>query len=86
MFSLPECLSTPLVYRPTCLNPVPKLAGAIYAMVCFGMTIRAKRNKVSWSIITVVTIYVMNVWLNVDSAIGVLTFVMCPLKYMVSQV
>ncbi len=86
MFSLPEFSSTPLVDRPTCLNPIPKLAGAIHAMVCSGMTRRAECNKVSRSIVAVVTIYVMNVWLNARPAIGVLTFIMCPFKYMFSQV
>ena len=83
---LPESVCLPLVYRPTSLDPVPKLAEAMEAMACLGMTIGAKCNKVCSSIITVVIVYVMNVWLNVLPAIGVLTFIMCSFKYVFSQV
>lgn len=83
---LPESVCLPFVYGPTSLNPVPKLAGAMFAMVCLGMTIRAKCNKVCSSIISVVIIYVMNVWLNVLPAIGVLASIMCSFKYVFPQV
>ena len=83
---LPGSVCLSFVYGPTSLDPVPKLAGATDAMVCFGMTIRAKCNEVSRSVITVVTVYVMNVWLNVLPAIGVLTFIMCSFEYVFSQV